>query len=72
MLSVSPEDLQKKGQANKLSCAKGLICYLGYWQLGLTGKELAEYFKISRSSVSPHPRLFSGERNLPRKMMLSC
>ena len=52
MLSVNPEDLQKKGRANKLSYAKGLICYFGYWQLGLTGKELAEYFKISRSSVS--------------------
>jgi predicted DNA-binding protein YlxM (UPF0122 family) len=30
----------------------GLICYLGYYQLGVNGKELARYFGISRPSVS--------------------
>ena len=34
-----------------LSSAKGLICYLGYYQLGINGKELARYFGISRPSV---------------------
>ncbi|MDL1962655.1 MAG: hypothetical protein LWX01_13380 [Deltaproteobacteria bacterium] len=29
MLSVDPDDLHKKGRA------KGLICYLGYYQLGI-------------------------------------
>jgi hypothetical protein len=29
MLSVEPEDLQRKGRNNNLSHAKGLICYLG-------------------------------------------
>jgi len=52
MLSVDPDDLHKKGRANDLSSAKGLICYLGYYQLGINGKELARYFGISRPSVS--------------------
>jgi len=52
MLSVDPEDLQKKGRANSLSYAKGLICYLGHFRLGLTGKELARYFNMSQPSVS--------------------
>jgi hypothetical protein len=30
----------------------GAICYLGYCRLGLTGKELARYFAMSRPSVS--------------------
>ncbi|MDL1969230.1 MAG: hypothetical protein LWW97_12015, partial [Deltaproteobacteria bacterium] len=28
------------------------ICYLGYYQLGINGKELARHFGISRPSVS--------------------
>ena len=52
MLSVAPEDLQRKGRANSLSFAKGLICYLGHSRLGLTGKELARYFNMSLASVS--------------------
>jgi hypothetical protein len=28
------------------------LCYLGYYQLGINGKELARYFGISRPSVS--------------------
>jgi hypothetical protein len=41
MLSVDPDNLHKKGKADDLSFAKGLICYLGYYQLGINGKELA-------------------------------
>ena len=52
ILSVDPEDICKKGRSNNLSYAKGLICYLGHGRLGLSGKELARYFKISRPSVS--------------------
>ena len=52
LLSVAPDDIQKKGRANNLSYAKGVICYLGYSRLGLTGKELARYFSISQPSVS--------------------
>jgi DNA-binding MarR family transcriptional regulator len=51
MLSVDPDDLHKKGRANGLSSANGLIC-LGYYQLGINGKELARYFGISQPSVS--------------------
>ena len=52
MLSVDPDDLYKKGRANNLSMAKGLVCYFGYYQLGINGKQLARYFGISRPSVS--------------------
>jgi len=52
MLSVDPDDLHKKGRAKDLSSAKGLICYLGYYQFGINGKELAWYSSISRPSVS--------------------
>ncbi|MFH7321131.1 transposase [Desulfurivibrio sp. D14AmB] len=52
LLAVSPEDLRKKGRANDISHAKGLICYLGYSRLGISGTELAGYFAMSRPSVS--------------------
>ncbi|PXF57057.1 MAG: hypothetical protein C4B58_11330 [Deltaproteobacteria bacterium] len=52
MFSVDPDDLHKKGRANGLSSAKDLICYLGYYQLGINGKELARYFGISRPPIS--------------------
>lgn len=52
LLAVTPGDLQKKGRANNLSLAKGTICFLGYSQLGISGAALANYFNISRSSVS--------------------
>jgi REP element-mobilizing transposase RayT len=52
MLAVPPIDLQKKGRANNLSLAKGTICFLGYSQLGISGTALADYFNISRASVS--------------------
>jgi predicted DNA-binding protein YlxM (UPF0122 family) len=46
--------VKKTGEdfANNLSHANGLICYPGYWHLGISGKELAGYFNIARSSVS--------------------
>jgi hypothetical protein len=55
MLSVDPDDLHKKGRANGLSSAKGLVCYLGYYQLGINGKELARYFRyILAFSLAGH------------------
>jgi hypothetical protein len=68
MLSVDPDDLHKKARANGLSSAKGLICYLGYYQLGINGKELARYFRISRPSVS---QAISEVKNLKKRMMLN-
>jgi hypothetical protein len=52
MMTVDPEDLRKKGRANKLSMAKGLICYWGYHTLGIRGKELVKFFGISRPAVT--------------------
>jgi len=51
-VSVDPEDLRRKGRANNLSMAKGLICYWGYHDLGIPGKELVELLGISRPAVS--------------------
>ncbi|MCF6290315.1 MAG: transposase [Desulfobacterales bacterium] len=52
LLAVDVDDLQKKGRANNISMAKGVICYLGYYELGINGAELARFFNISRPSVS--------------------
>lgn len=52
MLEVAPDGLQKKGRANRLSFAKGLICFLAYARLGISGSELARFFIMSRPSVS--------------------
>jgi putative transposase len=52
LLSVAPEELQKKGRSNNLSHAKGLICYLGTFRLGLSNSELGRYFNMSQPSVS--------------------
>jgi DNA-binding MarR family transcriptional regulator len=68
MLSVDPDDLHKKGRADDLSSAKGLICCLGYYQLGINGEELARYFGISRPSVSQ--AIKRGE-SLQKRMMLN-
>ena len=37
---------------NTLSTAKGLICYWGYHDLGIPGKELVKFFGISRPAVT--------------------
>ena len=52
LVSIDPEDLSKKGRANTLSTAKGLICYWGYHDLGIPGKELVKFFGISRPAVT--------------------
>ena len=52
MLSVDPDDLHKKGRANGLSSAKGLICYLGYCQLGING--IVEGSLFVKPPGSPH------------------
>ena len=52
LLDVASEDLHKKGRANNLSMAKGVICYLGYYKLDISGAELAGFFRISRPSIS--------------------
>jgi hypothetical protein len=68
MLSVDPDDLHKKGRANGLSSAKGLICYLGYYQLGINGRNWP--------GISVYPGLQSRRpssevKNLQKKMMLN-
>ena len=43
---------EKKGGANEVSKAKNLIAYRASKKLGITSKELADYFGISRPAVS--------------------
>jgi len=52
LLTVDPENLQKKGRVNSLYMAKGVICYLGYSQLGINGDDLARFFNISKPTIS--------------------
>ncbi len=51
-LEIKEKELRKKGRENNISKAKAIICYLGYNELGMNGKELARYFNISRPSIS--------------------
>ena len=63
--------MSKKGRANGLSSANGLICYLGHYQLGINWKELPRYFGISRPSVSKaikRGEKFAKENNVPQNL----
>ncbi len=52
LLAVDVDDLQKKGRANNMSMATGVICSPGYYEFGINGAELARFFNISRPSVA--------------------
>lgn len=65
LLPLKENELKKKGRQNNLSCAKGLLCYLGYAKLGLTGTELARYLGISRQAV--YRNIIVGEKNNKEK-----
>ena len=50
-MNVHPAHLQQKGRSNKISDAKGLICYWGTQVLGISSTELANFLEIDRKSV---------------------
>ena len=49
---VTPAELKQKGRQNKISIAKGLICYWGTQYLGLSSTEVLAYLGISQPAVS--------------------
>lgn len=51
-LYVSPLDLHKKGRANTISMAKGVVCYLAAKELGLSVIVIARHLHISSPAVS--------------------
>ncbi|MBI1883610.1 MAG: transposase [Chlamydiae bacterium] len=52
MFDVKAEELKNKGRSNALSKAKGLISYWGYHDLGINGRELAQFLGMSRAAIS--------------------
>lgn len=51
LLSINPQDIKKKGRANNISAAKGILCYWAYKYLGISTKALSESLGISRYGV---------------------
>lgn len=52
LLGVDKQDIKRLSKRSKLSEAKSLVAYFASRELGITGVELAEYFGITRSSIS--------------------
>lgn len=51
LLGINNEDIARRGRQDNVSKARSLVAYWGRKELGLSGTELAEYFKISKQSV---------------------
>ena len=49
---VDEKEIKQESRRSKLSQARGLLAYWGNKELGISGVELAQYFRITRSSVS--------------------
>lgn len=63
--------LKQRHRSNKLSAAKSLFAYWGYCELGMTGKEIAGYLNLSRSTVSEriaHGRKLANSYPLPLRL----
>lgn len=52
LLSIDFSEIFRKGRANDVSAAKNLIAYWANQKLGLSGKEIADYFGLSRPAIS--------------------
>ncbi len=52
LLGIKKEDIFKRGKQNNISQARSLVAYWGKKELGLSGTELAEFFGITKQSVS--------------------
>ncbi|MCQ9206133.1 MAG: transposase [Omnitrophica bacterium] len=52
LLKIKKMDLNKKGRDNIISKAKGLICYFGNKELGVSGKEIGSFLGISQPAIS--------------------
>ena len=52
MFSIEQDELYKKGRANARSKAKHLMVFWAHNKLGISGKEIADYLRVSRPTVS--------------------
>src|SRR3989339_1868284 len=52
VMGVRKEEIIKRGHNNTISAARALVAYWGYRELGISGTEIANYFCITRPSVS--------------------
>jgi len=52
LTGISENQLGHKARGGNLSQAKAILCYLGYSELGLTLREIADYLHITQPSVS--------------------
>ena len=52
VMGVREEEIIKRGHNNTISAARALVAYWGYRELGISGTEIANYFCITRPSVS--------------------
>lgn len=52
LLNLESNDLKRKGRVNLISEAKGLICYLGNKELGISAAQIGRFLGISQPAVS--------------------
>ena len=52
LLGVDERNIKRQSRGSKLSQARSLVAYWGNKELGISGVKLAEYFKITPSSIS--------------------
>jgi len=52
IFSIKPEQILRKGRANNLSRAKNLLSFWANRELGISGKEIADYFGVSGPAIS--------------------
>ncbi|MFH1378745.1 MAG: transposase [bacterium] len=51
-MGIPEESIKKRGKGNSISHARNLVAYLASKELGISGSDLAKYFRIGRSSMS--------------------
>ncbi|MBA2123989.1 hypothetical protein B9J78_03530 [bacterium Unc6] len=52
LLNMETRDLKRKGRANLISDAKGIVCYFASKQLGISTTEIGRFLEISQPAVS--------------------
>ncbi|MFC1643462.1 transposase [Chlamydiota bacterium] len=64
---ISEEAMRKQGRGDKLSEARSVLCAVGYNELGIKSRELAEYLGVSQAGVSQN--IERGEKCLKEKTL---
>ena len=60
VLNVELESIKKRSKGNSLSEARALVCYWACRELGISGKDAAEFLGISNPAVSKN--ILRGEK----------